>query len=97
MGLQPWVGMVAWTITYGIMFTAVSLVVTVTCTLSFLPGTDPFLLFVLLLLFTMSELAFGLMVASVFSNAKAAAICGPLAHFAALVPRFIVYRCRLTL
>ena len=42
---------------------------------------------VLLLAFSLSELAFGTLVASVFSRAKIAAIVGPLLHFCLLLPR----------
>lgn len=41
----------------------------------------------LLLAFSLSELAFGILVASVFSRAKIAAIVGPLLHFCLLLPR----------
>lgn len=42
----------------------------------------------LLLGFSLSELAFGVLVASVFSRAKIAAIVGPLLHFCLLLPRW---------
>lgn len=42
---------------------------------------------VLLLAFSLSELAFGTLVASIFSRAKIAAIVGPLLHFCLLLPR----------
>lgn len=42
---------------------------------------------VLLVVFSLSELAFGMLVATVFSRAKIAAIVGPLLHFCLLLPR----------
>ncbi|KAK9829531.1 hypothetical protein WJX72_006343 [[Myrmecia] bisecta] len=92
MGLRPWVLSTAWALTYGVIFCFVAASVTLTCCLSFLPSTSPGLLFTLLLAFSASELAFGLMVASIFSNAKIAGIVAPLAHFAALMPRYIFFR-----
>lgn len=85
-------GCTAWMITYAIMLTIISLAVTVVCCASFLRASDPSLLLLLLLFFAASELAFGLLVASVFSNAKIAGIVAPLAHFACLMPRYIFFR-----
>ncbi len=79
-------------ITYAVMLTIICLAVTAVCCASFLRASDPLLLLVLLLFFAASELAFGLLVASVFSNAKIAGIVAPLAHFAALMPRYIFFR-----
>lgn len=82
----------AWMITYAIMLLIISAAVTVVCCASFLRSSDPSLLLVLLLFFAASELAFGLLIASVFSNAKTAGIVAPLAHFACLMPRYIFFR-----
>ena len=82
----------AWMITYAIMLTIISAAVTVVCCVSFLRSSDPSLLLVLLLFFAASELAFGLLIASVFNNAKTAGIVAPLAHFACLMPRYIFFR-----
>ena len=82
----------AWMITYAVMLAIICLAVTAVCCASFLRASDPLLLLVLLLFFAASELAFGLLVASVFSNAKIAGIVAPLAHFAALMPRYIFFR-----
>ena len=85
-------GCAAWMITYAVMLTIISLAVTIVCWASFLRASDPSLLLLLLLFFAASELAFGLLVASVFSNAKIAGIVAPLAHFACLMPRYIFFR-----
>ena len=66
--------------------------VTLVCATSFLRASSPSLLLVLLLAFAAAELAFGMMVASLFSNAKIAGIAAPLAHFACLLPRYIFFR-----
>jgi len=47
---------------------------------------------VLLLAFSAAELSFGMLVASMFSRSKIAAIVGPLAHFCLLLPRYIFFR-----
>lgn len=82
----------AWTITYAIMLAVICLAVTAVCCASFLRASDPLLLLVLLLFFAASELAFGLLIASIFSNAKIAGIVAPLMHFACLMPRYIFFR-----
>ena len=82
----------AWTVTYAIMLTVICLAVTAVCCASFLRASDPLLLLMLLLFFAASELAFGLLIASVFSNAKIAGIVAPLMHFACLMPRYIFFR-----
>lgn len=46
----------------------------------------------LLLAFSAAELSFGMLVASMFSRSKIAAIVGPLAHFCLLLPRYIFFR-----
>jgi ABC-type transport system involved in multi-copper enzyme maturation permease subunit len=56
---------------------------------SFLPRTDPSLLFAFHWLFMLSQIAFGFMVASFFSRAKLAAIVGPFLQFAAVMPRCV--------
>mmetsp|Transcript_7891 Transcript_7891/g.23248 ORF Transcript_7891/g.23248 Transcript_7891/m.23248 type:complete len:2373 (+) Transcript_7891:472-7590(+) len=91
-GLQPWVLHCAWVLTYLAVFTIVSGAVTGVCIASFLQRTQPSVLLALLLGFSLSELAFGVLVASVFSRAKIAAIVGPLLHFCLLLPRFIFFR-----
>lgn len=62
MGLEGWPLHTSWAITYGLVFTAVAVSVTVTCCLSFMTKSSPSLLFVSLLLFNLSELAFGMLV-----------------------------------
>lgn len=101
MGLQPWVLTAAWALTYAALLATVSLSVAVVCCASFLPSAAFSLLLVCLLLFSAAEISFGLMMASIFSRAKVAAIVGPLMHFAALMPRYIFFRtgahCRLNI
>ncbi|KAK9808280.1 hypothetical protein WJX73_007025 [Symbiochloris irregularis] len=92
MGLERWPLQASWAITYGLIFIIVAATVTIVCSLSFMTKSSPSLLFVSLLLFNLSELSFGLLIASLFSNAKIAAICAPILHFSALMPRYIFFR-----
>ena len=89
---QAWTLHAAWAITYGAMLTVICVAVTAVCAATFLRHTDPSLLFTVIALFAGAELAFGLLVASLFSSAKIAGIAAPLAHFACLLPRYIFFR-----
>lgn len=79
-------------ITYALILLVICVAVTIVCCASFLRATNPLLLFILFVFFAASELAFGLMVAAFFNNAKIAGIVAPLAHFACLLPRYIFFR-----
>ncbi|CAL8463070.1 g2604 [Coccomyxa elongata] len=92
MGLQGWVLHAAWMITYALILLVICVALTIVCCTSFLRATNPLLLFMLFVFFAASELAFGLMVAAFFNNAKIAGIVAPLAHFACLLPRYIFFR-----
>lgn len=59
---------------------------------SFLAHASKSLLLMYLLVFSASEIALGLMLATLFSRAKVAAVAGPLAHFAAVMPRYVFFR-----
>ena len=60
---------VVWIISYGLEFIIIAALTTAICCASFFKETDPSLLFLVLLLFTVAELAFGMMVRS-FSSAS---------------------------
>lgn len=59
---------------------------------SFLKLASKTLLLAYLLVFSASEVAFGLLLSTLFSRAKVAAIAGPLAHFAAVMPRYVFFK-----
>eukprot|EP00899_Mesostigma_viride_P015099 jgi/Mesvir1/23590/Mv18280-RA.1 len=92
MGLKGWVYLATWPITYGVIFTLISLFSAVLLSASIFPRSNPLVLFLLLLLFTLSEIPFGYLVSVFFSKAKLAAIVGPLMQFAAIMPRYIFFR-----
>ena len=87
MGLRPYISPLVWVFSYWIEFFIIAALTTVICCASFFHSTSPSLLFTVLLLFTTSELAFGMMIASFFESAKISAITAPLIHFAFLMPR----------
>lgn len=62
MGLEGWPLHTSWALTYGLIFVIIAASVTLICRVSFMTQSDPSLLFVSLLLFNLSELAFGLLV-----------------------------------
>ena len=62
MGLEGWPLHTSWALTYGLIFVIVAASVTCVCCTSFMTKSDPSLLFTSLLLFNLSELAFGLLV-----------------------------------
>lgn len=89
MGLRPWVLSASWALTYLLLLALVAALSVAVLTSSFLAGTSPSLLLAYFGAFALSEVAFGLLVATLFGSAKAAAVVGPLAHFAAVMPRYV--------
>ncbi len=89
MGLRPWLLTASWAATYLALLLAAAAVCVAVCTSSFLATTSPTLLFAFFAAFAVSEVAFGALVAALFGSAKAAAVVGPLAHFAAMMPRYV--------
>ena len=91
LGVKPWVHWLSWVLTAYVTFTIIAILVSWVLTNSFLPATDPKLMFAYIWLFCASVIGFSFFVASFFSKAKLAAIIGPVALFASLMPRWIFY------
>lgn len=91
MGMTEIAYKASWFITAFITFVWVSATITWVVSTTFLPNSTPSLLFVYFFLFTMSLITFSCLIATFFSKAKLAAIVGPVALFAALMPRYIFY------
>ncbi|KAG5189427.1 hypothetical protein JKP88DRAFT_176875 [Tribonema minus] len=74
-------------------FTAILLAIgfTVVSSLSFLPSSEASLLFVFFLVFLLGEVNFALLMSCFFNKAKLAAIVGPVALFATVLPRYIFF------
>ena len=64
MGLDVRILALTWALTYWLVFAIIAASVTVICCASFFQSTSGTLLFAILMLFTTSELAFGMMVRS---------------------------------
>ncbi|GFH24766.1 uncharacterized protein HaLaN_22620, partial [Haematococcus lacustris] len=92
MGLRPHVLQASWVATYFVVFVVISLLMVLVTGTTFLSTTSWSLLAAYFLVFSLSELAFGVMVSSFFSRAKVSAIVGPLAHFAFMMPRYTFYK-----
>lgn len=91
MGLRDWAHQGAWFITAIILFFWIAISSTFIAHNSFLPKTDPFLLFLYFLTFALSEVTFSFLIASFFSKAKLASMVAPVILFASVLPRFIFY------
>jgi len=91
LGVKPWAHWLSWVLTAYVTFTLIAILVSWTITNTFLPATDPKLMFMYIWLFCASVIGFSFFVASFFSKAKLAAIIGPVALFASLMPRWIFY------
>jgi hypothetical protein len=91
MGLDPMVLHLSWLVTAGATFFWIAISVTCLSSGSFLAHSDSSLVFVFIFAFAASEMTYGFLVSTFFSQAKLAAIVAPIALFAALLPRFVFY------
>ena len=91
LGVKPWVHWMSWIVTAYVTFTVIAILVSYTISSTFLPNSDTTLMFMYIWLFCASVIGFSFFVASFFSKAKLAAIIGPVALFASLMPRWIFY------
>ena len=91
LGVKPWAHWLSWVLTAYLTFTLIALLVSWVISNTFLAATDPKLMFMYIWLFCASVIGFSFFVASFFSKAKLAAIIGPVALFASLMPRWIFY------
>jgi magnesium-transporting ATPase (P-type) len=91
MGLEDWAHQLSWFLTAFITFFWISLSTTILCHASFLPASSPSLLMMYFFTFCMSEVSFAFFISAFFSQAKLAAIIGPVALFCTLLPRFIFF------
>lgn len=89
MGLRDWVFVSSWALTYFVLFTIISALVTIMLTSSFLSNSDTGLVFLWVFLFAMSQITLSFLASAFFSRARLAAIIGPLLNFAMVVPSFI--------
>ncbi len=92
MGLSPGPHVAAWATTYLAVFLAVSGLSVAVAASTFLPHASPSLLLAYYACFAAAEVAFGVMLSTLFTRAKVAAVVAPLAHFAFAMPRYVFFR-----
>mmetsp|Transcript_4477 Transcript_4477/g.10555 ORF Transcript_4477/g.10555 Transcript_4477/m.10555 type:complete len:2546 (+) Transcript_4477:319-7956(+) len=91
LGVRAWAHWMSWFLTSLLVFIVITVSVTFTLSSTVLMHSDPAYLFVYVFLFSTSTIGFCFAIASFFSRAKLAAIIGPIALFATLLPRFVFF------
>ena len=87
MGMNNSVHLFAWFITYFLQFTLIMMIVT--CILHFgkiLTHSNPYLVFLILEVYSISTICFSFLVSSLYSKAKLAAACAGILYFLSYVP-----------
>ena len=90
MGLSKTSFYASWYVSYFIMLTVSSVLITLVSRLTFLGSTSPALFFLLTLCYAMSTIAFALLLSVFFSKSRIATIVSPLASFLMAVPKFTI-------
>ena len=91
LGVRPWAHWFSWFLTLMSIFSFIAIMVTYTLTSNILLNSNAVYIFSFIFFFSTSTVGFCFVVASFFSRAKLAAIVGPMALFATLLPRFIFF------
>jgi len=91
LGVRPFAHWISWVITSAVVFFIIDVLVTVTLSSNVLKFSSPAYLFVYISLFSSASAGFSFFLAAFFSRAKLAAIVGPVALFATLLPRWIFF------
>jgi ABC-type multidrug transport system fused ATPase/permease subunit len=91
LGVRPWAHWLSWLLTSLILFAVITILVTWTLTANILTHSNPVYILVYITFFSTSTIGFCFVIAACFSRAKLAAIVGPMALFATLLPRFIFF------
>jgi ABC-type multidrug transport system fused ATPase/permease subunit len=91
LGVRPWAHWFSWLVTSVVVFAIISVLVTLTLTSDVLANSNPAYIFAFIGLFSAATIGFCFAIAACFSKAKLAAIVGPVALFATLLPRFIFF------
>jgi hypothetical protein len=90
LGVRPWAHTLSWLFTSSMTFLFITFFMTVTLR-HILTHTSFFLIWFWIGMFSMSAMSFCFFVAAFFSKAKLAAVVGPMALFASLLPRFVFF------
>lgn len=91
LGVRPWAHWLSWLLTLLLLFFVICVLVTHTLSSNVLLHSNPAYLFTFIWFFSTATIGFCFVVAAFFSRAKLAAIVGPMALFATLLPRFIFF------
>jgi hypothetical protein len=91
LGVRSWAHWLSWVIATGIIFFVIAALVTRVLSAKVLLHSSVAYLFAFIGLFSTATIGFCFVIASFFSRAKLAAIVGPMALFATLLPRFIFF------
>lgn len=91
LGVRPWAHWWSWLITSLVVFFVITVLVTLALARNILKNSAPAYLFWWIWFFSTANTGFCFAVAACFSRAKLAAIIGPMALFASVLPRFIFF------
>lgn len=91
LGVRPWAHFWSWLLTNLFVFTLIAVLVTLALTSQVLKHSNAFYIFLYIGLFSTATVGFCFVVAACCSKAKFAAIVGPMALFATLLPRYIFF------
>lgn len=91
LGVRAWAHFWSWLLTNLVVFAVIAILVTLALTSQVLKHSNPFYIFLYIGLFSTSTIGFCFVVAACCSKAKFAAIIGPMALFATLLPRYIFF------
>eukprot|EP00546_Thalassionema_frauenfeldii_P021997 CAMPEP_0178898090 /NCGR_PEP_ID=MMETSP0786-20121207/2129_1 /TAXON_ID=186022 /ORGANISM="Thalassionema frauenfeldii, Strain CCMP 1798" /LENGTH=2244 /DNA_ID=CAMNT_0020568753 /DNA_START=187 /DNA_END=6921 /DNA_ORIENTATION=+ len=91
LGVRPWAHWLSWFLSSNITSLISSVLVTWALTTSILLNSNSAYIYVFIGLFSTATVGFCFVVAACFSRAKLAAIVGPMAFFATLLPRFLFF------
>jgi len=91
LGVRPWAHWLSWFLSSNFTYLISAMLVTWALTTSILVNSNAVYLYVFIGFFSTATVGFCFVVAACFSRAKLAAIVGPMAFFATLLPRFIFF------
>lgn len=91
MGLNQTAHQLSWFFTAFITFFWMSISSTIIAHMTFLPNSNLGLLFLYFFLFHMSEITLSFLISVFFSNAKLAAIVGPVVLFVTILPKYVFF------
>ena len=91
MGLSQFAHQLSWFFTAFVLFFWLAISSTFIAHVSFIPHTNPVILFVYFFLFHMSEITLSFLIGVFFSNSKLAAIVGPVVLFVAILPKYVFF------